>query len=157
MEKRTHVQALHTLEPHQPQLQRLSELPLGDLKLLRRLFLLGLIEPQTRSVHKHFDPLGRLGLVLLFRVEDDRLQAGRLEERESEEQLFVGVRLQVGCWGRVTNEGGKGVRGGFVEALEGAGVEEGAEGSLIRGRRDERERERDVSLGWVRLNREERG
>ena len=46
---------------------------------------------------------------------------------------------------------------GFVEALEGAGVEEGAEGSLIRGRRDERERERDVSLGWVRLNREERG
>ena len=63
-------------------------------------------------------------------MEDDRFQSRWLEEREGEEELFVRVGSEVGCGRGGAEEGGERVGGGFVEALEGTGVEQGAEGGL---------------------------
>jgi len=129
------MQALHPLELNQPQRQRLSNLPLRNLKLLRRKLTLRLVESQVRSIHKQLDPLRSLTLRLLRRggVKYEGSKTGRLEERDGEEELFVCVGFEVGGWGRGggSEEGFERVEGGFVEAEDFSGVEERAEGGLI--------------------------
>jgi hypothetical protein len=116
----TYVQRLDPLELDQPQVDLLPLLPALDFPLLSPWLILRLVKPKTRPVDKKLDPLRCLSLLDAFRrgPNDDRSKSSGLQEGEGDEELSVGVRLEVGARGGGGAEyRAKGMGGRFVEAL----------------------------------------